>query len=65
MTMYGETTCPSCGKTGEMTGSWTKGMLSGLLMTGLDPANCAGCRSIIGDNGGAPGTFTDGGFEPL
>ena len=45
-------TCPTCGKTGTVTGDWVKpGVASGTIMTGLDPEHCDGCRETLNQNG--------------
>jgi hypothetical protein len=47
--------CAVCGKTGTVTNEWVRpGVASGLIMTGLDPENCAGCHNTLRSHGYAP-----------
>ena len=47
-------TCPDCGKTGTVTNQATNLSIipfTVVLMPGLDPGGCEGCRRLLGKNG--------------
>ncbi len=47
-------TCPDCGKTGTVTKQAINLSIAAptvLLMTGLDPEICEGCRTVLNKNG--------------
>jgi hypothetical protein len=49
----GALTCPDCGKTGTdtLTTVQTVTGISFVIMTGLDPEGCEGCRTILNESG--------------
>lgn len=53
--------CPVCGRTGTKGGDWTSATAAGVLVTGLDPANCAGCHDTMTTHGVAPRLFAPDG----
>jgi hypothetical protein len=54
-------TCPVCGRTGTTGGEWRTSNAVGVLVTGLDPANCAGCHDTLTTHGIAPRLFAPDG----
>ena len=59
-------TCPVCGKTGTTGGEWSTPRAMGVLITGLDPADCAGCHDTMTTYGVAPRLFlSDGTSTPI
>jgi len=54
-------TCPVCGKAGTTGGEWRTSNALGVLGTGLDPADCAGCHDTLPTHGIAPRLFAPDG----
>lgn len=47
-----EIICPDCNRVAIDSGTWVKpDKAAGVLVEGLDPANCAGCREALAKRG--------------